>query len=84
MTTKTATWGAESAPTIIGTLSGLLATLQRSWSRRRTNLVLADLDDQTLYDIGIEPGQVRRSHPGLADWVIQTQTGTSRIVFIGR
>lgn len=83
MTTKTATWGAETAPQQTISLSGIFATMKRAWSRRRTRLLLADLDDETLYDIGLDPSQVHR-HRGLADWVVQTQSGTSRIVFIGR
>lgn len=82
MTTKAASWGAENSTD--STLSGIVSALKRSWSKRRTNLLLADLDDQTLNDIGLLPSQVRRTRQGLADWVIQTQSGTQRIVFIGR
>ena len=83
MTTKTATWGAETQTNRAATLSGLFASVKRAWSRRRTNMLLADLNDETLYDIGLDPNQVRR-HRSLTDWVVQTQSGTARIVFIGR
>jgi uncharacterized protein YjiS (DUF1127 family) len=85
MTTKTATWGAETSRSgITATLSTLFAAFTRSRSKRRTNFILADLDDHTLDDIGLHPSQVRRTRQGLTDWVIQTQSGTSRIIFIGR
>lgn len=84
MTTKTATWGAETQTNRAATLSGVFASMKRAWSRRRTNTLLADLNDETLHDIGLDPSQVRRSHRDLTDWVVQTQSGTARIVFIGR
>ena len=82
MTTRTATWGSQQLTDTTG--SDFWAALKRRWSHRRTNLVLADLDDQTLKDIGLDRGQVRRTRQGLADWVVQTQSGTQRITFIGR
>ena len=85
MTTKTATWGAESSRSgTAATLSTIFATFTRKWSKRRTNFILADLDDHTLDDIGLHPSQVRRTRQGMSDWVVQTQSGTSRIIFIGR
>jgi uncharacterized protein YjiS (DUF1127 family) len=85
MTSKTATLSAQ-APQggFVAALSGMIEEIRRGWSERRTNLLLADLDDHTLDDIGLHPSQVRRTRQGLTDWVIQTQSGTSRIVFIGR
>jgi uncharacterized protein YjiS (DUF1127 family) len=80
MTTTTATWGSQQ----LTDTTGYWAALKRRWSRRRTNILLADLDDQTLKDIGLDRGQVRRTRQGLADWVVQTHSGTSRILFIGR
>jgi uncharacterized protein YjiS (DUF1127 family) len=82
MTTRTATWGSQGLTDTTG--SDFWAALKRRWSSRRTNLLLADLDDLTLKDIGLDRGQVRRTRQGLADWVVQTHSGTSRIVFIGR
>jgi uncharacterized protein YjiS (DUF1127 family) len=64
--------------------SDFWTALKRRWSQRRTSLMLADLDDQTLKDIGLDRGQVQRARQGLADWVVQTHSGTSRIFFIGR
>ena len=80
--TTTATWGPQ--PLTDTTGSDFWSAVKRRWSRRRTNLVLADLDDQTLKDIGLDRSQVRRMRPGLADWVVQTNSGTQRIVFFGR
>ena len=86
MTTQTATWGADQTQTT--TLSGMLAamieTIRRARSKRRTEVVLSDLDDHVLADIGLDPGAVRRRHHSMADWVVHTQSGTARLVFIGR
>ena len=86
MTTKTTTWGDESLqPTgISATLSNLAEQLRRFRARRRTHLILSDLDDNTLDDIGLDPSHVRRTRPGAIDWVVQTHSGTARLVFIGR
>lgn len=84
MTSKTAILSAQAPQSgFIAALSGLIAEFRRGWSERRTNLLLADLDDHTLDDIGLHPSQVRRTRQGLTDWVIQTNSGTSRIIFIG-
>jgi len=85
MTSKTAIMSARAPQAgFIAALSGMVEEIRRGWSERRTNLVLADLDDHTLDDIGLHPSQVRRTRQGLSDWVIQTRSGTSRIIFIGR
>ena len=86
MATKTALWSAEmlQSDTIGAGFSGLLARLRQNWARRRTHLLLADLDDVTLDDIGLDPSHVRRTRPGAVDWVVQTHAGTARLVFIGR
>jgi uncharacterized protein YjiS (DUF1127 family) len=82
MTTRTATWDSrELRPTTSAT--GLFEAIKRRWSQRRTNLLLADLDDLTLKDIGLDRSQVRRTRQGLANWVVQTNSGTQRIVFFG-
>lgn len=82
MTTRTATRSWQQLTDTTG--SDFWTSLKGRWSRRRTNLLLADLDDLTLKDIGLDRSQVRRTRQGLADWVVQTHSGTSRIVFIGR
>ena len=85
MTSKTTTVSARTPRGgFIAALSAMIEDLRRGWSERRTNLLLADLDDHTLDDIGLHPSQVRRTRQGLTDWVIQTNSGTSRIIFIGR
>lgn len=82
MTTRTATWGSHELPSTSTT--GFWQAMKRRWSQRRTSLLLADLDDLALKDIGLDRSQVQRSRQGLADWVVQTHSGTQRIVFIGR
>ncbi len=86
MTTNTATWSAESSrPSgLAAILSRLVARLRQDWTRRRTHILLADLDARTLDDIGFNAGNLRRSRPALVDWVVQTHSGTARLVFIGR
>lgn len=84
MTTKTAIWGAEAPQQETIGLSGLVARFRQNWARRRTNILLSDLDDVTLDDIGLDPSHVRRTRPGAVDWVVQTHSGTARLVFIGR
>jgi uncharacterized protein YjiS (DUF1127 family) len=84
MTTNTALWGAEALQQENIGFSGLFARLRQNWARRRTHILLADLDDSTLDDIGLDPSHVRRTRPGAVDWVVQTHSGTARLVFIGR
>jgi hypothetical protein len=36
-----------------------------------------------LEDIGFETGRVRRSRTAMANWVVQSHSGTARLVFIG-
>lgn len=84
MTTNTALWGAEASQSETIGFSGLIARLRQNWARRRTHVLLADLDDLTLDDIGLDPSHVRRTRPGAVDWVVQTHSGTARLVFIGR
>jgi uncharacterized protein YjiS (DUF1127 family) len=86
MTTKTASWGADRPQSdgIGASLTGLVTGLKQAWARRRTHLILSDLDDHTLDDIGLDPSHVRRTRPGAIDWVVQTHSGTARLVFIGR
>ncbi len=86
MTTNAATWGAGSPQSngIFSTISRLVHAISRARAKRRTEMILADLDDHALLDIGINPGEFRRSHPSARDWVVQSQTGTARLVFVGR
>lgn len=84
MTTNTAIWGAEGPGASSFSLSGMLAALRKLRARRRTHLILSDLEDYILDDIGLDPSHVRRTRPGAVDWVIQTNAGTARLVFIGR
>jgi uncharacterized protein YjiS (DUF1127 family) len=86
MTTNTATWGAASPrpSRLFSTLVHAVDALARARSKRQTAKVLADLDDHVLQDIGLNPGEVRRSTHTVTDWVLQSHSGTARLVFIGR
>jgi uncharacterized protein YjiS (DUF1127 family) len=84
MTTNTAIWGAESPRASGFSFSGMLAALRQHRVRRRTHLILSDLEDYLLDDIGLDPSHIRKTRPGAVDWVIQTHAGTARLVFIGR
>ncbi len=85
MTTTAATLGGARRPTaFFAPLARLVQALKRARAKRRTELALANLEDHVLLDIGIDPSKVRRSDRGLADWAVQTQSTTARIVFVGR
>ncbi len=61
MTTQTATWNGETgaAESIRSAIWWAAVTLKRAWSRRRTRIVLSDLDDHVLRDIGLSPRDIR-------------------------
>ena len=61
MTTHVATWTGETgaADRIRTAIWWAAVTLKRAWSRRRTRLVLTDLDDHVLRDIGLSPRDFR-------------------------
>jgi uncharacterized protein YjiS (DUF1127 family) len=86
MTTNAASWGAERPQStgIFSTISRVVEAISRARSRRRTELILADLDDHALVDIGLNPGEVRRGTRALTDWVVQSHSGTARLIFVGR
>jgi len=83
MTMNTATWGAGSSQTN-GVIARFASTILNARAKRRTMTALAELDDHALLDIGVNPGDVRRAHHSVADWVVQSHSGTARLVFIGR
>jgi uncharacterized protein YjiS (DUF1127 family) len=86
MTTNAARWDAESTQNngFFSTFSNLASRLANAQIKRRTLAALAELDDHALLDIGVNPGEVRRSHRSVTDWVVQSHSGTARLVFIGR
>jgi len=86
MKTQTAYWSAANRQSdgLIATLSGLADRIRRNRARRRTHMLLADIDSYLLDDIGIDPSHVRRTRPGAVDWIVQSHSGTARLVFIGR
>lgn len=66
MTTQTATWtGGDTGERTRSLIWWAGVTLSRAWSRRRTRLVLSDLDDHVLRDIGLSPRDVRREPSAL-------------------
>jgi uncharacterized protein YjiS (DUF1127 family) len=83
MSTNTAFWGATSSQSH-GFFARLAAPFLDARAKRRTVTALAELDDYALVDIGIDPADVRRSHRAVTDWVVQSHSGTARLVFIGR
>lgn len=62
----------------------IVETARAMWMRRRTVMLLADLDDHILRDIGLNPGEIRRPRNELRDWVVDGRAGPARLVFIGR
>ncbi len=82
---STTTWSGDAARAssrsmILEAFNSALAM----WSRRKTAMLVADLDDHVLRDIGIEPGDVRRPRAQINDWVVDARSGPARLVFIGR
>ena len=83
MTMNTAFWGAESSQTN-GFFARIAMPFLNARAKRRTMTALAELDDHALLDIGVNPSDVHRSHRAVTDWVVQSHSGTARLVFIGR
>jgi uncharacterized protein YjiS (DUF1127 family) len=83
MTSKATSWSGAAAPSD-NLVSRAVDALRRRWSRRRTRMILAELDDDTLRDIGLNPIELHNNRHGLIDQAIRTQSGTARIVFVGR
>ena len=89
MSTKIAVLAATAAPAAASEnlTSALFRTIDRVRDyrvRRRTHLILSDLEDHILDDIGVDPSHVRGTRPGAVDWVVQSHSGTARLIFIGR
>ena len=85
MTTRTAHWDdAIAAPRpILPVLGGVAMTLKKMWSRRNTQIILSDLDDYQLRDIGVEPHMVHRGTAHTAGWMIKAQARMPAPVFLG-
>jgi uncharacterized protein YjiS (DUF1127 family) len=89
MSTKTAVLAATAAPStpsqdLASAIFGIVARLRQGRARRRTHLLLSDLEDHILDDIGVDPSHVRGTRPRAVDWVVESHSGAARIVFIGR
>ena len=85
MTTHTAHWDdAIAAPRPILSILGEVAiTLKTMWSRRRTQIILSDLDDHMLRDIGVDPRMVHRGAAHTSGWMIKAQARMPAPVFLG-
>jgi uncharacterized protein YjiS (DUF1127 family) len=86
MNTNAATWGAgrPQQNAIVAIITHIGDAISRARSRRQTTAALAELDDRALLDIGVNPRDVRRSTRAAVDWVVQSHSGTARLIFIGR
>ncbi len=82
---STTTWSGETVhPSSRSTILEAFNTALAMWSRRKTELLVADLDDHILNDIGLNPQIVRRPRAEMQDWVVDARSGPARLVFIGR
>lgn len=84
--TKAIDWDGASVPAMTksGPLGRAMQRIASAWRQHRTRMILAELDDGTLRDIGLTPSALGRARGGLTDWVVQSRAGGARIVFIGR
>jgi uncharacterized protein YjiS (DUF1127 family) len=64
------------------TLWRVAVALKRAWSRRRTRILLADLDDHILEDIGLEKRRPVAGAP--LGWAVEGRTRMPSLVFLGR
>ena len=85
MTTCTAHWDdAIAAPRpILPVLGRVAMTLKTMWSRRNTQIILSDLDDHQLRDIGVDPRMVLRGSAHTSGWMIKAQARMPAPVFLG-
>lgn len=85
MTTHSAHWddalaGSRPIRTVLG---GMAVALRNFWSRRRTRIILSDLEDDMLLDIGIDPHSVRHRAGQTAGWVVEAQARMPGLLFLG-
>ena len=59
-------------------------SLKRAWSRHRTRLVLSDLDDHVLRDIGLNPLEVRPQSVSLKLLSVKAESRMISPIFFGR
>ena len=71
-------------PSVFSMMLEIGERARKAWGRQRTAMVLADLDDHILHDIGLNPGNARRPAATVRDWVVDGRAGPVRLVFIGR
>ena len=85
MSTTSALQGFGASKPISGSsISAMVARVRQTWADRQTRIMLSDLDSRTLEDIGVDPSQARAAWTPMTDWVVQSHSGTARLVFIGR
>jgi uncharacterized protein YjiS (DUF1127 family) len=85
MTTHAAHWddafaGPRPARPVLG---GMAVALRNFWSRRKTRMILSDMEDHMLRDIGIDPHSVRPRTAQTAGWVVEAQARMPGLVFLG-
>jgi len=80
----TALSAGQSMPSSRSAILDAFETALAHWSRRKTEMALAELDDHVLRDIGVDPRDVRRPGSAMRDWVVDGRSGPARLVFIGR
>ena len=85
MTAYTAHWDdAIAAPRPTRSVLGQGATaLSHAFSRRRTRMILSDLDDHILDDIGLDPRTVRPAAQ-TSGWIVAATARMPSMVFLGR
>jgi uncharacterized protein YjiS (DUF1127 family) len=83
---KTATWDGEAdrPEPIRAAIWWIAVMLKRAWTRRRTRLILSDLDDHVLRDIGLNPRDIRPVAPSLRSLTVGSEARLMAPVAFGR
>jgi uncharacterized protein YjiS (DUF1127 family) len=59
-------------------------SLKRAWSRHRTRLILSDLDDHVLRDIGLNPLDMRPQPMSLKPLSVKAESRMISPIYFGR
>ena len=86
MTAYVATRNREPAPGagVAAIISSATASLTRAWSRHRTRLILSDLDDHVLRDIGLNPLDMRPQPMSLKLLAVKAESRMISPIYFGR
>jgi uncharacterized protein YjiS (DUF1127 family) len=86
MNARVRSWSGEAAhpASISAALLRALASWRRRRSRRRTLMLISELDEHVLADIGINPADVRRRQVGRSEWLVAAGPGMQRLMLIDR